>query len=203
MYRTAGLGDIVEQGLAKSVGVSNHNEAQMRNAHAILAKRGIPLSFNQLQYSLTYNNPEKNGMLDAIKELDMVLMAYSPIQNGLLTGKYSSTKAPSGPRGQLFAPILAEIDPLLATMREVGAAHDGKSCTQVALNYLISQGNVLPIPGAKSAEQAEEFAGALGWTLSDDETKALRKAADSLQHAVNEKNLPARIVNEVLLNAQV
>lgn len=157
----AGLGDVVEQGLARCVGVSNHSIRQMRNAHTILARRGIPLSFNQVQYSMIYNNPEQNGMLDAIRELDMVLMAYSPLQSGLLTGagstgtmnlstaalchaphpptascftagKYSSTKLPSGPRGQIYAPLLAKIDPVLDTMRSIGAAHGNKSCTQVA-----------------------------------------------------------------------
>merc|ERR1719183_3226011 len=76
-----GLGDCVELGLAKCVGVSNHNVGQMRAAHEVLAARGIPLAFNQLQYSLFYNNAERNGMLAAIRELDMVLMAYSPLQS--------------------------------------------------------------------------------------------------------------------------
>eukprot|EP00959_Pyramimonas_sp_CCMP1952_P166241 3474450-Pyramimonas_sp.AAC.1 len=56
------------------------------NRHQVCAKRGVPLAFNQLQYSLFYNNAERNGMLSAIRELDMVLMAYSPLQSGILTG---------------------------------------------------------------------------------------------------------------------
>lgn len=76
-------------------------------------------------------------------------------------GKYSSSNLPSGPRGQIYAPILEQMDPLLAYMKQLGETHGGKTHTQVALNYLVSQGDVMPIPGAKTAAQAEEFAGAL------------------------------------------
>mmetsp|Transcript_5864 Transcript_5864/g.11177 ORF Transcript_5864/g.11177 Transcript_5864/m.11177 type:complete len:391 (-) Transcript_5864:243-1415(-) len=198
-----GLGDVVEMGLVKCVGVSNHNVKQMRNAHDILARRGIKLSFNQMQYSLSYNNAETNGMLDAIKELDMVLMAYSPLQSGLLTGKYSSTNLPSGPRGKLYAPVLQKIDPLLDNMRAIGIAHGDKSLTQVALNYLICQGNVLPIPGAKSAQQAQEFAGALGWSLTEEEIASLRRDVAQMRKSVSDSSLSTKIVSDVLFNAQV
>ncbi|KAK3269020.1 hypothetical protein CYMTET_22510, partial [Cymbomonas tetramitiformis] len=127
-----GLAEVVELGLAKSVGVSNHSVDQMRAASNILAKRGVPLSFNQVQYSLLYQNVEENGMLEAVKELDMVLMAYSPLAMGLLTGKYSSNNPPPGARGQLYQPVLEHLDPLLAAMSRVGEAHDGKSIPQVS-----------------------------------------------------------------------
>mmetsp|Transcript_39807 Transcript_39807/g.55280 ORF Transcript_39807/g.55280 Transcript_39807/m.55280 type:complete len:393 (+) Transcript_39807:74-1252(+) len=198
-----GLGDCVEMGLAKCVGVSNHNVGQMRTAHSILAQRGIPLSFNQLQYSLFYNNAETNGMLAAIKELDMTLMAYSPLQSGILTGKYSSTNLPGGPRGDLYRPVLAKADPFLNCMREIGASHNGKTPTQVALNYLICQGNVLPIPGAKSAEQAEEFAGALNWSLTPEEVETLRKESAKLRQSVVDASLSAKMVNEVMFKLGV
>ena len=76
-------------------------------------------------------------------------------------GKYSSSNLPAGPRGQIYGPILEQMDPLLDYMRQLGETHGGKTHTQVALNYLVSQGNVMPIPGAKTAAQADEFAGAL------------------------------------------
>eukprot|EP00240_Pyramimonas_obovata_P005091 CAMPEP_0118921354 /NCGR_PEP_ID=MMETSP1169-20130426/676_1 /TAXON_ID=36882 /ORGANISM="Pyramimonas obovata, Strain CCMP722" /LENGTH=394 /DNA_ID=CAMNT_0006862067 /DNA_START=34 /DNA_END=1218 /DNA_ORIENTATION=- len=198
-----GLGDCVELGLAKIVGVSNHNVGQMRKAHEVLAKRGIPLAFNQLQYSLFYNNAERNGMLDAIRELDMVLMAYSPLQSGILTGKYSATILPSGPRGGLYAPVLEAAEPLFATMRACGAAHGDKTMTQVALNYLISQGNVLPIPGAKSGVQAEEFAGALGWNLTSAELETIRDEVATLRKKVTDASLPAKIVDTLMFSAGV
>lgn len=198
-----GLADIVDQGLAKCVGVSNHNVEQMKNAHTILGRRGVPLSFNQLQYSLSYNNAENNGMMDAIKELDMTLMAYSPLQSGILTGKYSSTNLPSGPRGDLYEPILKQADPLLDSMRAIGASHGDKTCTQVALNYLICQGNVLPIPGAKSAAQAEEFAGALGWSLTPEEISSLRLSVRDMRAAVDETSLSTKLIGKVLYKAQV
>lgn len=198
-----GLGDCVELGLAKCVGVSNHNVEQMRAAHAVLARRGIPLAFNQLQYSLFYNNAERNGMLAATRELGMVLMAYSPLQSGILTGKYSADNLPSGPRGGLYQPVLEKAEPLFDYMRECGTAHGGKTMTQVALNYLICQGNVLPIPGAKSAAQAEEFAGALGWSLEPEEVDTLRIKVATLRKQVTDASLPAKIVDALMFNAGV
>lgn len=57
-------------------------------------------------------------------------------------------------------------------------------CCQVSLNWLIAQGNVVPIPGAKTAEQAEEFKGALGWRLSDEEVAELRSLASEIRPVV-------------------
>ena len=55
---------------------------------------------------------------------------------------------------------------------------------QVALNWLVAQGNVIPIPGAKNAEQAKEFAGAIGWSLTDDEVAELRSLASEINPVV-------------------
>lgn len=55
---------------------------------------------------------------------------------------------------------------------------------QVALNWLVAQGNVIPIPGAKNAEQAKEFAGAIGWSLTDNEVSELRSMASEINPVV-------------------
>ncbi len=76
------LADAVEAGKVKAVGVSNYSVEQMREAHAALAKRGIPLASNQVEYSLLHRQPETNGVLDACRELGITLIAYSPLAGG-------------------------------------------------------------------------------------------------------------------------
>ncbi|XP_061967313.1 uncharacterized oxidoreductase At1g06690, chloroplastic-like [Populus nigra] len=172
-----GLGDAVEQGLVKAVGVSNYSESRLRDAYEKLKKRGIPLASNQVNYSLIYRAPEENGVKAACDELGVTLIAYSPIAQGVLTGKYTPENPPTGPRGQIYTPeFLTKLQPLLNSIKEIGQNYS-KTPTQVVLNWLVAQENVVPIPGAKNAEQAEEFAGALGWRLTSDEINELRSLA--------------------------
>ena len=88
-------------------------------------------------------------------------LAYSPIGQGRLTGKYSASNPPPG--GRTFsAHPMEQVDAIVALLRRIGEAHDGRTPSQVALAWLIAQGAV-PIPGAKNRAQAEQNAGALGW----------------------------------------
>ncbi|CAM0905297.1 unnamed protein product [Alopecurus aequalis] len=172
-----GLADAYEQGLVKSVGVSNYSEKRLREAYKRLKKRGVPLASNQVNYSLIYRNPEENGVKAACDELGITLIAYSPIAQGALTGKYTPANPPTGPRGRIYtSDFLSKLQPLINKIREIGGSYD-KTPTQVVLNWLICQGNVVPIPGAKNAEQASEFAGALGWSLTEQEVEELRSMA--------------------------
>src|SRR5687768_7666370 len=75
------MADAVEAGKVRTVGVSNYSAEQMRLAHAELAKRGLPLASNQVQYSLLYRKPEVDGVLDACRELGITLIAYSDRQS--------------------------------------------------------------------------------------------------------------------------
>ncbi|GAB4842830.1 hypothetical protein Ancab_012807 [Ancistrocladus abbreviatus] len=74
-----GLGDAVEMGLVKAIGVSNYNEKRLRDAHKKLEEGGIPLASNQVNYSLIYRAPEENGVKAACDELEITLIAYSPL----------------------------------------------------------------------------------------------------------------------------
>jgi len=171
------LGDAVEAGLARAVGVCNYNEEQMRLTYGVLSKRGILLASNQVNYSLLNRNVEKNGLLKACQELGVTLIAYSPIAKGVLTGKYSPEKVPPGMRGNYYGKErLDQVQPLIRLLYETGQAHDGKSPAQVALNWLMCKGAV-PIPGAKDARQAQENAGALGWKLTNEEVATLDEAS--------------------------
>ncbi|GFR47566.1 hypothetical protein Agub_g9291 [Astrephomene gubernaculifera] len=172
-----GLAECQQQGLCRAVGVSNFTADRVRGAVARLGARGVPLASNQVQYSLLYRAPETNGVLEACREAGVTLVAYSPLAQGLLTGKYTpGGPRPSGPRGLLFSESrLRELEPLLGALRAV-AEERGKSMTQVALNWVICQG-ALPIPGAKTEAQLAQLAGALGWRLSEGELAELGAAA--------------------------
>jgi aryl-alcohol dehydrogenase-like predicted oxidoreductase len=177
------LADAVAEGKVRYVGVSNYDAAELRQAHAALARRGVALVSNQIEYSLLQRAPERNGVLATCRELNITPIAYSPLSMGVLTGKYRPGVRPRGLRrfGRRFtARRLALAQPVIALVRQIGAAHDGKTVAQVALRWLIQRG-ALPIPGAKSAGQAAENAGALGWELADAEMALLDVATRTWQ----------------------
>jgi len=175
----SGMADCVEKGLARTVGVSNFNSTQMLTAYSALARRSIPLAANQVHYSLLNRKVEKNGLLARCKELGIRLIAYSPLEKGLLTGKYSPENLPQGTRGAQYAWLIQKISPLLKLMTEIGQDHGGKANAQVALNWLICKG-ALPIPGAKNGDQAYQNAGALGWRLTEEEVEKLDEMSDQI-----------------------
>jgi aryl-alcohol dehydrogenase-like predicted oxidoreductase len=171
----AALAQAFRAGLVRAVGVSNYSGRELHAMHAALAAHGIPLATNQVEYSLLRTMPERDGLLDACRELGVTLLAYSPLGMGRLTGKYSAANPPPGKRAFSAFPM-EEVDPVIAELRRLGGAHGGRTPSQVALNWLICKGAV-PIPGAKNAEQAEQNAGALGWRLASDEIAALDRVA--------------------------
>ena len=175
------LADEVEQGRIQTVGVSNYSAAQMRQAHKLLAARGVPLVVNQVRYSMLTRQIETNGIMDIARELGITVLAYSPLAQGLLTGKYvgDARRSLQGARriDPRFSPQgLEKISPVINTLKKMGDRYQ-KTPAQVALNWLIAQGNVIPIPGAKNAEQARQNAGALGWSLSQDEVAELNEVS--------------------------
>ncbi|MEW6401355.1 MAG: aldo/keto reductase [Chloroflexota bacterium] len=172
-----GMAECVKRGYTRTVGVSNFGQTRMLRAYSALAQRGIPLASNQVHYSLVSREVEKNGTLARCKELGIRLIAYSPLEKGMLTGKYSPEHPPRGVRAQHYAELLKRIGPLLKLMTEIGQDHGGKTNAQVALNWLICKG-ALPIPGAKNAAQAMENAGGGGWKLTDEEVAKLDELTD-------------------------
>ena len=151
----------------------------MREAHTALARRGIPLASNQVEYSLLHRKPEVDGVLDACRELGITLLAYTPLAGGMLTGKYSAQNRPGG----FFRRILPQysrktldaIQPVLKILCEIGDRYS-KTPSQVALRWLIENPIVLPIPGAKNGKQAEDNASALSFSLTAEEVQMLSQA---------------------------
>lgn len=176
------LADAIDQGKIRAVGVSNYSASQMREAHAALARRGIPLASNQVQYSLLHRQPEVDGVLDACRELGVTLIAYMPMASGALTGKY--TNSSPRPRGmRRFMPIFRKdnieaLTPLVALLTEIGQRYQ-KSPGQVAVRWLVDSGPVVPIPGAKNSRQATSNSALINFSLSTDEIKAIDQASQA------------------------
>ncbi len=173
------LAETVRAGKVRRVGVSNYGADEMRRAHDRLASHGVSLASNQVEYSLLQRAPETNGVLEASRDLGVTLIAYSPIAQGLLTGKYGPGDRPPGlvrRVGRAFGEQnLKRIEPVVDILHEIGEVHD-KRPAQVALNWLITQRGAFPIPGAKNERQARQNAGALGWRLTGEEAEKLELA---------------------------
>ncbi len=173
------LADEVKRGRIEAIGVSNYSAQQMQEAHQILAARGIPLAVNQVRYSLLSRQIETESILNTARELSVTILAYSPLAQGLLTGKYTGSESPSGARridSRFSKEGLRKIEPVISLLRSLGAQYD-RTPAQVALNWLIAQGNVIPIAGAKTPQQVQQNAGALGWRLSEQEIAQLEQVS--------------------------
>jgi len=164
----------------RAVGVSNFSVARMRRAHGSLARHGLALASNQVKYSLLDRRVESDGTLAAARDLGVTIIAYSPLEQGLLTGKYHQNpeyvKTRPGPRKwmrRFRARGLDRSRPLIEELGRIALAH-GASSAQVALAWLYQfHPNVVVIPGASRLEQAVENRGALGVTLSPHELDKL------------------------------
>lgn len=158
---------VVDEGLTRAVGVSNYSAREMEAIHAALAGHDVALASNQIEYSLLRTRPDTVGLLDACARLGVVPLAYSPLGQGRLTGKYSASNPPPGSRTFSSHPM-ERVDTVVAALARIGAAHEDRTPAQVALRWIIEHGAV-PIPGAKNADQAAQNAGALGWELTPEE----------------------------------
>jgi aryl-alcohol dehydrogenase-like predicted oxidoreductase len=170
-----GLAALLQEGRIGAVGVSNYSLRRWRAADVAL---GRPVISNQVQFSLAHAAPLEDLVPFAERERRMV-MAYSPLAQGLLGGRYSASNRPGGVRAMnpLFGTEnLRRIEPLLALLRRVAAAHDAKPA-QVALAWLLALPQVVVIPGASSVEQLEFNVAAADLELSAGEQAELTAAA--------------------------
>jgi aryl-alcohol dehydrogenase-like predicted oxidoreductase len=170
---------LVEQKKIGAVGVSNFNEPRMRRAHAELQRLGLPLASNQVHYSLLHRKIERNGVLQAAKEIGITIIAYSPLAQGVLTGRFhdepGSVKQIHGPR-KFRGPFrrLERSRPLINQLQAIARAHGGTPA-QVALAWLTQfhGDTVVVIPGATKARQIEDNVASLQLTLSRAELDAI------------------------------
>ncbi len=168
------MAEAVEKNMTRAVGVSNYNAEQVRRAHKRLAQHNIPLASNQIEYSLLHRAPDFNGVIETCRELNVTVIAYSPLKFGVLSGKYSPTNPLPGVRGGQFnVAYLTQIQPLMLELQNMAEKY-GKTIPQVATNWVMQRG-AIPIPGAKNLKQARENAGALGWNLARDDVEFLNE----------------------------
>ncbi len=174
------MADAVADGLIGAVGVSNYSPAQTKQAYEVLAGRKIPLASNQVKFNLLDRRPERSGLVELCKNLGISIIAYSPLEKGILSGKYTPENIPNGYRAWRYNKnYLLKIKPLFETLRQIGEAHEGKSTGQVALSWLTAKGAV-PIPGARNMGQAKENCGGLGWKLTGEEVTRLDQVSEEV-----------------------
>ncbi|MDQ6838576.1 MAG: aldo/keto reductase [Actinomycetota bacterium] len=176
------------QGLITHVGVSNHSLARWRQAERDLAG---PVLSNQVSYSLAVRSAETD-VVGWAQENDRLIIAYSPLAQGLLSGRYTASNPPGGVRATnpLFLPEnLERAAGLLGSLRSVAAAH-GATPSQVALAWLVRRPNVVVIPGASSVAQLESNAAAADLELSDDEDGELTAASDAFRPRTGASAVP-------------
>lgn len=175
----AGMRTLLAGGLIRHVGVSNYGLARWRAAEAAL---GAPVVSNQVRYSLLTRRPERE-LLPYAARAGRLLIAYSPLAQGVLAGRYTAATAPGGVRaGNLLfsAENLRRAEPVLAALRELAAGHQ-VTPAQVALAWVVHHPAVVAIPGATSVAQLEANAAAGDLLLADDELALLTAAADAFR----------------------
>lgn len=175
------MASLVKEGHIGAVGVSNFNRDKMDRAIQELNRHEASLASNQMKYSLLDRRIETNGVLDLAKQHGVTIIAYSPLEQGILTGKFHDNPDLaanlSGPRKHMsqFKPQgLARTLPLINVLKEIGNAY-GVGAGQVALNWLVHfhGDTVVAIPGASKLKHAEDNVKVLGFKLTQDEMKKI------------------------------
>jgi aryl-alcohol dehydrogenase-like predicted oxidoreductase len=178
----AGMRTLQAGGLIGQVGVSNYSLGRWRAAEAAL---GGPVVSNQVRYSLLTRRPERR-LLPYAAAAGRLVIAYSPLAQGLLAAKYTADTAPGGVRaGNLLfsAENLRRAEPVLSALRELAHARQATPA-QVALAWVVSHPGVVAIPGARSVTQVEANAAAADLPLAPDELAHLTAAADRFHRDV-------------------
>jgi aryl-alcohol dehydrogenase-like predicted oxidoreductase len=171
------MAKLVKQDKIKNVGVSNFSAQKMREADRVLREHGLRLVSNQVKYSLLDRRIERDGIIDTAKELGVAIIAYSPLEQGILSGKFHKNpllvKSITGPRkwGSAFrASGLQKSKPLIDVLEHLALQY-GSTPTQIALNWMIHANGetVFAIPGASKVHHAEENVMAMSVSMTSSE----------------------------------
>jgi aryl-alcohol dehydrogenase-like predicted oxidoreductase len=184
-----GMRALQRVGLVGEVGVSNYSLDRWRAAERELGSRVLS---NQVCYSLVARAPERD-LLPYAESTDHVVIAYSPLAQGLLSGRYHRASRPVNrvrTASPLFLPEnLERAGDLIAALNEVADAH-GATAPQIALAWAIRRPAVVAIPGASSVEQLESNVAAADIQLTDDEYQALSAASDRFRPITGAPTIP-------------
>jgi aryl-alcohol dehydrogenase-like predicted oxidoreductase len=171
---------LYKEGKIRAIGVSNFAVRDLEEARKHLSVTDIVS--NQVRYNMLQREIEEE-VLPYCKRESISIIAWSPIAQGALTGKYNISNKPSDDvrrENKLFSDYnLREISKLIPVLEKIAKARN-KTVAQVALNWLLREGNVIPIPGAKNPRQAEENAGAADWRLTSQELKEIEDALSKI-----------------------
>lgn len=179
------LAQLSKNGKIKSIGVSNFNLNQMRRAAEALAKYGLVLASNQMPYNLLERSIEQNGVLEYAKQNGITIIAYSPLAQGILTGRFHDqpelVHRLNGLRKfrPAFQPAsLRRTQPLIDELKSIAAFHKVNPA-QVALRWIIQfHGEaVVAIPGASRPEQARQNAAVMKFSLTTQELNRLEEVS--------------------------
>lgn len=178
------MAKLVKTNKIRYIGVSNFSAKKMRNAWETLQKEGIQLVSNQVRYSLLDRKIESNGILDTAKELGITIIAYSPLAQGLVTGKFHDNPEllkNIGYRKYMpaFKPSgLAKSKPVVDLVKKLSTSYS-VTPSQIALNWLIYYHGetVVAIPGATKEKHAQENTGAMKFRLSPEDLSSLNEAS--------------------------
>ena len=185
-----GMSALQNVGLVGEVGVSNYSLQRWQAAEEALGRRVLS---NQVRYSLADRRPE-DELLPYAATRGRVVIAYSPLAQGLLSGRYDRTSRPTNrvrAGNPLFLPEnLDRASDLIGVLREVADAH-GATPAQIALAWVIRHPAVTAIPGASSIEQLESNVAAADIDLTDGEYEALRAASDRFRPLTGRAAVPA------------
>ncbi len=190
-----GMSRLTAAGVVRHVGVSNYSLDRWKGAERAL---GAPVLSNQVQYSLAVRQPD-GDLVPYAAANDRLIIAYSPLAQGLLSARYDASNAPGGVRAAnpLFLPEnLERAGELLATLRSVAKAHDATPA-QVALAWVVHRPNVVAIPGASSVDQLERNAEAADLVLSADEVAQLTAASDRFQPVRGAAAMPQLLMSRL------
>lgn len=175
-----GMRRLVTAGRVRHTGVSNFSLGRWQAAERAF---GGPVVSNQVRFSLVDRRPLDDLIPWASTE-GRVVIAYSPLGQGLLSARYDADHLPSGgvrSMNSLFLPEnLARARSLLDTLRRVAEEHQATPA-QIALAWVIRRPAVVAIPGASSVEQLERNAAAADIELTDDQDRELTEAATAFQ----------------------
>lgn len=169
---------LAKSGQIRTIGVSNHNLAEIKRVNEILNSEGLKISAVQNHYSLLHRSSEQAGILDYCKKNSITFYAYMVLEQGALTGKYNQEHLfPEGTgRGDSYNPHLKKLERLVEELKRIGKDHDA-SPAQVATAWAVAKGT-LPIIGVTKVSQVEEAAGAVQIKLNAEEVSRLEKLGD-------------------------
>lgn len=165
------------EGKIRAIAVSNFAVRDLEEARSYLSRTDI--ASNQLRYNILQRNIEEE-VLPYCKREGITVLAWSPIAQGALSGKYTSKSFPRGDvrvENIIFTePNMQKVDTVVAVLSKIAKNHS-RTISQVALNWLASNPIVIPIPGVKNPAQAIENVSSLEFDLTNQELSEIERVS--------------------------